>query len=205
MRCLLLTLFLLALFSCKHPPDRNVEVLVDSAWANFMKDEDRMNAYLDSVEQTGQTPKDYLKLRGLAVRKANPALGIQYFNKLIEIYPDETVGFVYRGQTYMTLREWQKAEDDYTMAISRNFSAERGLTECHFNRGVAREQLQKTDAAREDFERAIEINPKDAMSYCKLGDLAASENDFVKACQLWKKSRALGFKTPAKYLKQYCE
>jgi Tfp pilus assembly protein PilF len=123
---------------------------------------------------------------------------------LLDIHPDDTVGFVYRAQTYMRLREWQKAEDDYTTAISRNFAAVRGLTECHFNRGVAREQLHKMDEAKQDFEQAIKINPNDALALAKLAEFAANENDLVKACELWKKSTALGFKDPDKYLKLYC-
>src|SRR5690606_24333998 len=185
---LTITILALLLISCGQGSDQKINELLDSAQANMVKDKQKMKTYLDSAETLGASSKEFYTLRGLSDRENDAKSSIKYFNKLLELYPDDTVGYVYRAQSFMMAKEWEKADRDYTTAIQKGFSYEAGLSECYFNRGVAREELERTNEARLDFEKAIEINPKDAMAFGKLGDLAAMEDDFKTACMHWRKS-----------------
>jgi tetratricopeptide (TPR) repeat protein len=91
------------------------------------------------------------------------------------------------GDTYMQVKQYEKAAQEYSKAIEKNTKDAYG----YYKRGVALLFMNNFDAAIADFTKALEINKNDpdchnnrglALSY--KGDLVGAMKDFDKAIEL---------------------
>ena len=65
---------------------------------------------------------------------------------------------------------------------------------CYFARGAIHLQLEEFERARPFFERALELQPKDAVTYHHLGVVLENLGRLPEAKALYRRSSALGFK-----------
>ena len=98
------------------------------------------------------------------------------------------------GDQYYRCGDYQQAVTSYTRIIN-NKSADNdgndGLALVYNNRGHAKYMMVDFYAARDDYDAAIQLNPKLAVAYYnratinyRMGDFALALQDFIICCQL---------------------
>ena len=80
----------------------------------------------------------------------------------VNISPRDATARRFRAYAYMQKKQWQKAIDDYTVAINRTRKID---VEGRTRRGFAYRNLKQYDKAIEDFTKVIEAAPKDVEAY----------------------------------------
>ncbi|MDR2920505.1 MAG: tetratricopeptide repeat protein [Tannerella sp.] len=84
-------------------------------------------------------------------------LSIQYFNQVIKAKPWMAEPYFYRAVAKINLDDYQGAEEDCTLCLSRNAF----WGQAYYARGIARQSLGKYDLAIEDYTRGLELRPND--------------------------------------------
>ncbi len=108
---------------------------------------------------------------------------IDLYTQLLVISPSHFL-YNHRGLVYIAVSEYNKAIEDFTMAIELEPKDLRVYT----NRGMALRLVSKHREALSDFNKSLELNPLwpdtlygRALSYYELGDIAKSLEDCEKA------------------------
>ncbi len=120
----------------------------------------------------------------------NHQRAIEVFTQVIEISPDDAVGYKKRGNARCDLGDYLQAIEDFTKAIQINpYDAD-----AYFYRGNAFYELGDKPEAIEDYTQAIKINDSDADVYInrgnvrdELGDTQGAVADFHVAADLYQK------------------
>lgn len=123
--------------------------------------------------------------------RENYKRAIEVFTQVIEISPDDAVGYKKRGNARCDLGDYLQAIEDFTRAIQINpYDAD-----AYFYRGNAFYELGDKPEAIEDYTQAIKINSNDADAYInrgnvrdELGDTQGAVADFHKAADLYQKA-----------------
>jgi len=124
---------------------------------------------------------------------------IQCYTASINVYPDDCLVYIYRGEAYYELGEYERAIVDYTDAIRLNPE----VVSAHFRRGDAYFSLQDYEKAIADYTEAIRLDqqqakfcsnppcftaiinlnphPTDSQSFSTRGDAYFSLQDYEKA------------------------
>jgi len=125
------------------------------------------------------------------LQQENHRRAIEIFTQVIEISPNDAVGYKKRGKSCCDLGDYGRAIEDFTKAIQINpYDAD-----AYFYRGNAFYELGDKPEAIEDYTQAIKINPNDADAYInrgnlrdELGDTQGAVADFHKAADLYQKA-----------------
>ena len=88
-------------------------------------------------------------------------------NKMIELNPNDRLGYEYRGHAYLEVGQQEAAIRDFNRAISIDPSAIYGWR----MRGRAYYFLNQFDNAMADFQAALRIDPKDSGTIGFINDL----------------------------------
>ena len=148
---------------------------------------------LTDIQETKESDKDHLAVdlpndsldrllfKALdAHSKQDYNQALRYYNKILKTSQDDTVRSIisnHRGMVYFVLSNYDKAIQDFTMAIqtnSKNFRA-------YNNRALAYRMMKKYDRALEDFERSIELDATQIDAYFGRAQLFFELEDFPKA------------------------
>ena len=124
-------------------------------------------------------------------QRENHQRAIEVFTQVIEISPDDAVGYKKRGNARCDLGDYRRAIEDFTKAIQINpYDAD-----AYFYRGNAFYELGDKPEAIEDYTQAIKINDSDADAYInrgnlrdELGDTQGAVADFQIAADLYQKA-----------------
>ena len=110
---------------------------------------------------------------------------IEEFTKAIELNPNLTQTYLYRGHAYSQVNEYQNAIGDYNKGINLDST----IAQAYDNRGAAHHNLGQIQLAIDDYNKAIELDPtlskvysNRSIAYAQLGKYAKSEADKVEAC-----------------------
>ncbi len=110
-----------------------------------------------------------------------------YWTQLIELLPDNPVGWSNRGNSRVSQNKLADAIADFNKSIELAPDA----ADPYLNRGTALEALGRWDEAIADYKRVLELNPNDAMAYNNLGNAKAGQGrwedaiaDYQKAAEL---------------------
>lgn len=87
---------------------------------------------------------------------------IEDASRAIDLDPHMAEAYFNRGVAYGRLREWARAESDYAEAL--RLAPKLGNGMAHNNLGSALMAQGKLDAAIESFSKALELNPRNALS-----------------------------------------
>ncbi|MGB3636183.1 MAG: tetratricopeptide repeat protein [Rivularia sp. (in: cyanobacteria)] len=125
------------------------------------------------------------------LERENHQRAIEVFTQVIEISPDDAVGYKKRGNARCDLGDYLQAVEDFTKAIQINpYDAD-----AYFYRGNAFYELGDKPEAIEDYTQAIKINANDADTYInrgnvrdELGDTQGAVADFQVAADLYQKA-----------------
>ncbi len=124
-------------------------------------------------------------------QRENQKRAIEVFTQVIEISPDDAVGYKKRGNARCDLGDYFQAIEDFTKAIELNPDD----ADAYFYRGNAFYELGDKSEAIEDYTQAITINDNDADFYIsrgnvrdELGDTQGARADFQVAADLYQKA-----------------
>ncbi|MEM7715608.1 MAG: tetratricopeptide repeat protein [Cyanobacteria bacterium P01_A01_bin.68] len=125
------------------------------------------------------------------LERENHQRAIEVFTQVIEISPDDAVGYKKRGNARCDLGDYLAAIEDFTKAIQINpYDGD-----AYFYRGNAFYELGDKPEAIEDYTQAIKINDSDADAYInrgnlrdELGDTQGAVADFQVAADLYQKA-----------------
>ncbi|BAY80653.1 TPR repeat-containing protein [Calothrix parasitica NIES-267] len=142
------------------------------------------NSHNSPVDDNGDNLKDNLE-------RENHQRAIEVFTQVIEISPDDAVGYKKRGNARCDLGDYLAAIEDFTKAIQINpYDGD-----AYFYRGNAFYELGDKPEAIEDYTQAIKINDSDADAYInrgnlrdELGDTQGAVADFQIAADLYQKA-----------------
>ncbi|AFY57887.1 TPR repeat-containing protein [Rivularia sp. PCC 7116] len=143
-----------------------------------------LNIEENSHNSTTDNNKDNLE-------RENHQRAIEVFTQVIEISPDDAVGYKKRGNARCDLGDYLPAIEDFTKAIGINpYDGD-----AYFYRGNSFYELGNKPEAIEDYTQAIQINPNDADAYInrgkvrdELGDTQGAIADFQIAADLYQKA-----------------
>jgi len=141
------------------------------------------------------------------------------FKKVIEIYPEDAMGHYNLGCTYWALDDWENAEMEWKKAVEYEKVAkereERATVSndqlsislivvrrpvayrAHSSLGLLYLKKNLKDKAKEEFEKAIELEPSDPEPYYELGKMYQAKKDIEKAIFYYEKYLYLGGKKEA--------
>ena len=77
--------------------------------------------------------------------------------------------------------------------------------EDYFTRGLAKYDLEYYKGAVEDFNKAIQLNPDEAVAYNNRGNAKYFLKDMIGACKDWSKAGELGYSDAFILIKEYCK
>jgi tetratricopeptide (TPR) repeat protein len=113
----------------------------------------------------------------------NP-LALAYFNRLVELQPQNRIAMYNRGMFHLGMEDWNRALEDFTTCTQLDPDD----LESWFNLGYIHLQLQMYPEARGYFNTALRIQPVNhralyARGYCYelLGDINNAEADYREA------------------------
>ena len=102
---------------------------------------------------------------------------VKEFSRAIELSPDFTMPYLYRGEVYYKMGKFDLAIEDYTQAIfwtNAPFAIAKGLC----LRGIAYYAKGEIDKAIKDFTKALQKEPEYAQVYFQRGQAYLIKNEF---------------------------
>lgn len=99
--------------------------------------------------------KDWFQKGYDAVEAKEYENAIIYYNKAIELNPDDAIAYNNRGCAKVDLKDYTGAIEDYNKAIQLNPDKDKAYR----NRGDAKYNIQDYTGAIEDYNKAIQLNP----------------------------------------------
>ena len=128
-----------------------------------------------------QNAADTIKKGDEFFKKEKFSPAINYYTKAISIDPKSYEAFYKRGVTYSTIRENNKALQDYTDAISLAPADPAYKSLLYTERGNAYKTKKRYDSAQLDFNKALSLDPGNANACSGRGDLYYQKNSFDSA------------------------
>jgi tetratricopeptide (TPR) repeat protein len=125
-------------------------------------------------------------------------------DKLVYADNEEAKCFLSNGKTKLKAGNYRKAIAELTKAISFEPKLTQSyLAMAYFNRGIAKQGTGDSHGSREDFLRAIELDPtpRDAEAYLNRGTAKSAVGDRKGAAEDMKMAASLGDLTARKWLK----
>jgi len=139
----------------------------------FQKAIDLDNNYLAAID-----------MMGVMLSAKKDPMALAYFNRLLEINPNDYTTHYNMGMYYLGTEDWNNAIKTFTQCTQLNPKDIESL----FNLGYIHLQLRKFDIARDYFSQALAIQPVNhralygrAYAYEILGDVANAERDYKQA------------------------
>ena len=173
--------------------DKVIAMVPENAEAHFLKgmlmrdaigDTTRALEWFQKSIDLDSEYKEALDMCGVLYSAMGNPLALGYFNRLIELDPNNRVSYYNRGMYYLGADQWNGALEDFTTCVQLDPSD----LESYFNLGYIHLQLQLPGEARGFFNRALEIQPINhralyGRGYCfeLLGDLPNAEKDYRQA------------------------
>ncbi len=126
-------------------------------------------------------------LKGQEIEEDNPEKAIEFYNKAIEIEPNDSFFYFTKGVALEELGEFKDAIEQYDLAI--DLDPEKAHYYC--SKGDALRKLGKLVDAIEQYDLAIDLDPEKAHYYCskgealeELGKLEEANKYYDKAIEL---------------------
>lgn len=125
---------------------------------------------------------------------------IKEFTKVVNIKPNNSKAFYYRGHSFFLLKKREEAILDYTRVVQ--LEPENALA--YFYRGVAQYTLGNYHSALADVNGAIKISNTDSRFYRLRGQVKNRLGKKEEACSDFYKSKELGNQNVGKEIEKYC-
>ncbi|HBE20510.1 MAG TPA: hypothetical protein DEG17_12405 [Cyanobacteria bacterium UBA11149] len=119
-----------------------------------------------------------------AAENGNFAAAEGYWSQLIELLPDNPVGWSNRGNYRVIQDKLSDAIADFNKAIDLAPNA----PDAYLNRGIAYERAGMWENAIASYQRVLEINPNDAVAYNNLGNATGGLGKWSDAIAFYHKA-----------------
>ncbi|MBE9126939.1 MULTISPECIES: tetratricopeptide repeat protein [unclassified Coleofasciculus] len=110
-----------------------------------------------------------------------------YWTQLIDLLPDNPVGWSNRGNSRVSQNKLKEAIADFNQSIELAPDA----ADPYLNRGTAYEGQGRWEDAIADYQKVLDINPNDAMGYNNLGNAKAGQGKWKEAIANYQKAAEL--------------
>ncbi|HRH42038.1 MAG TPA: tetratricopeptide repeat protein [Pyrinomonadaceae bacterium] len=111
---------------------------------------------------------------------------INLWSRAIEMKPTSWSAYYNLGLAHQQNKEYEKAIDDLDKSLQfQSFNREDSLI--YNNRGLAKKALGRTEEAKKDFLKSLEIDPKSIQALTNLGVLYFDQGNYVEAENQFKK------------------
>lgn len=108
---------------------------------------------------------EWLKLGQALVKKAKLQEALSFFSKAIEMKSDYAEAYLERASTYSDLKQYDKAIQDATIALSLKLKDPIDVIYAHYTRGYSYYFLKKYSKAIEDFSKLLKKQKFDDAYY----------------------------------------
>lgn len=100
------------------------------------------------------------------------------FDRLLMIAPNDTEALELNGQVHYEMGDYQKAIDYYSLALRLDEKSE-----LYANRALARSRSGQLDAALQDIQAALRLNPENQTAFSFKGDVLTEKGAYQEAIQ----------------------
>lgn len=176
--------------------DKEINLHLDNEeildFRNNSSDEWLNEAYSACFLNTANTASAFLSPANLIERKNNTSdmpieHDLEILNNRITKKPKEPLLYITRGKIYFLLHEFEKAINDFNIALSIDDS----LQQAYFERGMALARNGQVQEGIKDLTYFIKFNPNSSLAYTKrgvryiwAGKLDKAQKDLLRAVQL---------------------
>jgi tetratricopeptide (TPR) repeat protein len=112
---------------------------------------------------------------------------VDYYTRAVDLEPGDPDGYEGRAVSNQALGKLEEAEKDMDRVV-----ALRPTSDSYSNRGAMRSQRRRFVEAMEDYQKALELDPKNAGVYYNIGILKAREGKPAEALDPYRKAIELG-------------
>lgn len=134
---------------------------------------------IDKLDEVNSLiPNQYLVLctMSIAYRYTNPPKALEIINKAIKSHPDRYEAYIYKGNIFVSISEFNSAIDSFTQSIKLYSSSV-----AYNNRGYAYKQLNQFEPALKEYEEALEIDCNYYEAHINKGVILEISKDYDKA------------------------
>ena len=173
-----------------------LKILAES-FDNYKGDKDvksLSNLLLDDTRRRAEAEKWFNRAYD-EYQKGNIETEIEYYNRAIELNPENAKAYNNRGLAYMNLEEYGTAIRDYNKAIELNSK----FATAYYNRGIAFSYLKGYEKAISDYNKAIELNPESDAAYNNRGLAYKNLKEYEKAISDYNRAIELNPESDAAY------
>lgn len=116
--------------------------------------------------------------RGLRlIQEGNIEEAIKYYDKAIELDPEQSSFYYNRGLARQMKKEFERALEDYSTAIR----LDKEFISAYLNRGLVMYQLEELEEAVQDYNRVLELDPENVTAYNMRGRIRTDLGYFEEA------------------------
>jgi tetratricopeptide (TPR) repeat protein len=145
--------------------------------------------------QAQQTPEDILAKANEYFMQANFQNAITYYTDFLQSYPQHFAALDNRGLSYLALKDYGRAIDDFSSAIRVNKSSSMS----YVYRALAYEGRNNIPAAKKDYEDAMFYDVSNLEAYYGLNLLYVGNKEYQRSLKLLEKATALDPKSSRSY------
>ncbi|MBY0356561.1 MAG: tetratricopeptide repeat protein [Candidatus Obscuribacterales bacterium] len=110
---------------------------------------------------------------------------IEQLSKQITLNPEDECTYLFRGNAYLRLNEYQQAIQDYLAVITYSKGDLKLIASAYSNIGDAFTGLNQPEKARANYVKAVNTDPQLVLAYRGLADLYRHEKDYQKAITIY--------------------
>jgi len=151
-----------------------------------------------------RTAADWFKIASDFVGKGDYENAVSFFNRTLELDPNMTDAYLFRGLAYRNMQKYKEALADYNKLLSINPNS----APAYNNRGVVYWKQGKHKEALADYNKTISLTPSDyivynnrGVIYYEMGDYDSAIADYTKAISLNSKFAQSYWNRAVSYLK----
>lgn len=131
------------------------------------------------------------------ISTGNAAMAIESLDKATKLRPGNLSVYFYRGLAYDESGDPSKAYDDYALSLRKAKSIGMDSSELRVNLGNSLTKLGFYKEALYDYQRALEIDPKNGAAHLYLGRALLQKGDYKEALKNFRRCDELGFTHPS--------
>ena len=114
-------------------------------------------------------------------KEKNYECAISNFSEVVKSKPESTFAYFYRGISYSSINEFDKAIIDYSKVIELEPQDAPNVASAYFNRGNAYRNQKNYEKALNDYGKFIELNPNNSTGYFNRGLVYNINKEYNKA------------------------
>jgi tetratricopeptide (TPR) repeat protein len=138
-------------------------------WSQCLVYRDANTLWTDTLAKNPKAWAAHTNLGNLLKAQGRPELAASHHLKAIELKPDELLGYLNLGETYVRAGDMQRAIETYELGLRRLADKPADRSKLETNIGSVFFTLGDMDGAIEHFRKGIVSNPQNAHAHCNLG------------------------------------